>query len=78
MTLKSKISACVLLCVLLIAAGALVNQSIMKKRYHYNMRPPIPEGAYEIHSNFIGDKNGLIYSPYLPREYIRIVPAEKE
>lgn len=76
--LKKKIAVCVVLFLLLIAAGAFLQVRTEQIRFHYHMRLPVPDGSYRIYNSFEKNGRGLIHSPYLPREYVRIVDTVRK
>lgn len=71
--LRTKIVVCGLLCLALVAAGAILHNGMKKERYPYYLRQPIPEGEYRIYNDFEPNAARYSYMPYLPREYIRII-----
>ncbi|MEK3885399.1 hypothetical protein [Paenibacillus sp. PL2-23] len=77
--LKLKAAICALLCLSLLVAGALLHHQMKQERFPYDMRPPLPDGAYRIYNDFDSSQNGFTFIPYRPREYVRIIrPAQGE
>jgi len=76
--LRLKITVCSLLALSLIAAGALFQNRLHKERFHFYMQPPIPDGSYIIYNDFEPGTEGVSYSPYRPREYVRIIHRSSE
>lgn len=76
--LKLKITICSLLAAALIVTGAVIHHGLKQERFHYDMRPPIPDGSYRIYNDFEPESDGVSYSPYQPREYVRIIRQQRE
>ena len=76
--LKTKAAVCAILCLSLIASGALLHHKLKAKRFPYDMRLPLPEGAYRIYNDFDSRQSGFTYIPYQPREYVRIIDSVSE
>lgn len=64
---------CSLVSLSLIGASAIVHNRLQADRESNIMRAPIPEGSYQIYQDEEGLSNEVIYVPYYPREYVRIV-----
>ncbi|REK72012.1 hypothetical protein DX130_20175 [Paenibacillus paeoniae] len=71
--LKTKITICALLSLTLIGISAFTHQHVQEERSHHFMHPPIPEGSYQMYDQFEPGQGRAAYTPYSPREYVRIV-----
>ncbi|RIX47078.1 hypothetical protein D3P08_25800 [Paenibacillus nanensis] len=71
--LRTKIVVCALLCLVLVAAGAILHNGMKKERYPYYTRQVVTEGEYRIYNDVEPNTARYSFTPYLPREYIRII-----
>ncbi|RJE83293.1 hypothetical protein D3P07_25345 [Paenibacillus sp. 1011MAR3C5] len=71
--LKTKITLCAILSLSLIGLSAIAHHHIRKDHDSYSMHPPVQEGSYRIYDDYNSSRDGTIYTPYQPREYVRIV-----
>ncbi|MFF2889214.1 hypothetical protein [Paenibacillus sp. NPDC057967] len=71
--IRSKIIICSLVALSLIGASAIAHRQLKAERESYAMRVPLPEESYRIYQDEGMYGDSAIYTPYYPREYIRIV-----
>lgn len=75
--LKTKITVCAILFLAIIAIGAVLHIGVQRDRFHYFMKLPIPDGSFRIYKSDTGERINHLYTPYLPREYVKIVDIEQ-
>ncbi|MDQ6421904.1 hypothetical protein RB620_20970 [Paenibacillus sp. LHD-117] len=77
MQLRSKWLICALLFSFMLASGSWLNRMIQENRSHYVMKSPVPGGSYRNYSSLDSVESGQLRTPYLPREYVKIVNRER-
>ncbi|GKU77171.1 hypothetical protein [Paenibacillus sp. L3-i20] len=77
--LRKKIAVCTFVFLIIMSSAFLLHNEVKQDRLYYFMRPPANNDTFRIYNDNLNDhfdgtnKFNSRYTPYLPREYVKII-----